>query len=738
MYFTDKNICFLQLFGFVLPGGGSVIIGYGTSNVIPSGLEGEVFGVNMILRSTIERNHTLKRDPLYQQKLFLQNRVIGNRNLKYIVLGSMDSYEIKNNFETTKPPSSPKTTKYYIHFALPYSFSENNIKIDNISFRPKSATESNEREIMDFSIIDPILTTDKSKINFWSLLHQAGNEAKIKGHPRNNVEVEGDAAPSNLHTTTTPIWETLSSAMPKRIHYKSVKPKNPSLYDLDANFNKVNVSLNTKQNKGILSDTTFVSPDNKSSIYEQWTSSKYAGSVLNYLKKINYRNREPIKVPASIPLVKISDNFQYPTDFKGSKVHTPLKFQRRNFEDKHFDKRDVEDSKIINRIGKNDIQIKKMYCNSSRHTNIIINVTKKFNAQNRFYRDTDSQTSNEYQLRAGIYEPKLHTKSPKINIKLTKHPFHSEGNEKSNILTALPFIKSAEYLMDDSDNVNSNEIKNNDMYARSLSQGNKWHNVQTYNNDFTPRRVNLDTDGSKKNTHISEANKKLHSVRLNYRPEYRKFMTSSKDVTIIEGRALAKEVSNQFNKHESISIRKYNRGFLPKQKNRSKSSDKINEAPETNLKQSFSNGKDDLNKEVTLRNLINERSMVGLKTEQNHQKKLGGDDKAQEIYQFRFDKKGKYGKTRSSLKLNVCKNIELSDNVLYVQPDGTIDRTRIVSPVKDKNIGIEFIMQNYKRCSLQDSSLEKNPYLYIDWNKTPVRLFGGAYPKKTTDLCGFF
>ncbi|CAK1588079.1 unnamed protein product [Parnassius mnemosyne] len=729
-----------SLFGFILPGGGSVIIGYGTSHVIPSGLEGEVFGVNMILSSTIERNHTLKRDPLYEQKRFLQNRVIGNKNLKYIVLGEMDSYEIKNNFETTKPPSSPKTTKYYIHFALPYSFAENNIHFDNISSSPKSAIESNEREIMDFSMVDPTLTTDKSKINFWSLLHQVGKEEKIKGYPKNNMEVERDASTSNLFTTTIPIWETSPTALLKRGNYKSVKPKNqkfPSLYELGANFNKLNVSLNNKPNKGILTDTPFVPPDNESNMYGQWTSSKYAGSVLNYLKKINYRNREPIKVPANVPLVKISDNFEHLTDFKGSKVHTPLKFQRRNFEDKQFDKRDVEDSRKINKIIEKNIQMKKNYNNTSSHTDLTrTNVTKKFNAYHRFYRDTDSQTSSEYKLSAGIYKPKLFTKSP--NNKFTKTSFNSEGNEKSNILTILPFIKSAEYLMDDSSNVNSNEIKNNDMFARSLPQGNKWHNVQTYNNDFTPRRLNLEIEGSKKNTHISEANKKLPSVRLKYKPDLRKFMTSTKDVTIMEGRALAKQVSNQSNNHDSISIRKYNRGFLPKQKSRSKSSDKINQASKTNLKQSFSKGKDDFNKEVTLRNLINEQSMVSLKTEQNHQTNLEGDDKAQEIYHFRSDNRGKKLKARPALKLNVCKNIELNDNVLYAQPDGSIDRTRIVSPVKDINIGIEFIMQNYKRCSLQDSALEKNPFLFIDWNKTPVRLFGGAYPKKTTDLCGFF
>ncbi|CAH2036066.1 unnamed protein product, partial [Iphiclides podalirius] len=70
-----------SLYDFVLPGGGSVIIGYGSSNVIPSGLEGEVFGANMLLSSTIERNHTLKKDPLYEQKRFVQNRTDPKGNI---------------------------------------------------------------------------------------------------------------------------------------------------------------------------------------------------------------------------------------------------------------------------------------------------------------------------------------------------------------------------------------------------------------------------------------------------------------------------------------------------------------------------------------------------------------------------------------------------------------------------------------------------------------------------------
>ncbi|XP_014364793.2 uncharacterized protein LOC106715925 [Papilio machaon] len=703
-----------SLRGFVLPGGGSVIIGYGTSNAIPSGIEGEVFGVNMILSSTIERNHTIKRDPLYAQKRFLQNRVFGNRNLKYIVLGKLDSKEIKNNYETSKSPPTPNKNPINIRYEFPYNFSENNhLEVTSL---PSTFVDNTVKDIFDFSLVDTTGSTDK--INFWNMVNEPTQESKYNlNPPQSDIEVTDNNETENK-TATVSIWNTLSPPRKKNIFSKTLKATKPIhniFYELNDDGNNINVTnVHNESKETSTAQTSFPSENS----FNQKIGSKISGNVLNYLKRINYYMKETIKVPVNVPLVKISDDFEKPKELNGVKVHQPLKFQRRNFVSKQFDKREIKiNGSIVNANANLE----------DRNSNITFlnptlkegeNLTSKSNQ--RIYRNIDGKQSSKHYDKDEIYRFNPYVTKENIN---NKNVFNSDISKKNNQHTILPFIKSIEYFINDRDN-SSNELYNDDinssdLFTRSVMHGNKWRNVHTYSNDYTPRRVNLESGLIQRND-ISEANRKLPSLRLKYKPEIQKFLTDNKDPSIIEGRALAKAVSNESN-HGSFSILKYNRGFLPKRRRDQKPLGRVNRVSKTNNKEKFAfinNNSNDIKSDTYLEPLT-------LSEELNINK--------------RRPELNRIGETSSPYYgLKICMSLQAHNHNLYVQPDGSIDLTRIVSPVKDKNTGVEFMMQNYKRCSLKDSILEGHPLLFIDWDKTPVRLFGGAYPKKTTDLCGFF
>ncbi|XP_068621390.1 protein PFF0380w-like [Battus philenor] len=720
-----------SLNGFVLPGGGSIIIGYGTSNAIPSGIEGEVFGANMILSSTIERNHTLKRDPLYEQKKFLQNRVFGNRNLKYIILGELESKVIKNNFETSKIPPVPKKNKY--PFSLfPYSFTEHgNYLLTTSLYKSNISYSSTERDI-DFVITEEMGTTEK--INFWNLVNRARNEIKNK----DDFKISSEGVKNKTATFTT--WNTLSPSEPKNINSKSLKPKSPT----GRSFYAINQDMDNLVDKEIEIQPDLKIKNSSHSTkylaeYNQRSNSKLAGNVLNYLKRINFYVKEPIKVPVNVPLVKIPDNFENLREFKGNKVRQPLKFQRRNFVSTHLNKREIKKIQTSAEI-KEDTVIKYSdfnKLNPALETVMRKNVTTKSNDDQRFHRNANRLPSKERSYNEEIDNLRSFTLQS-ANRHNTKSHTNSDENKKKYQLTILPFIKSIEYYNNKKAN-NSNEVYNtdivNDLITRSLLQGNKWHNVQTYNNDYTPRRVNMESGILQKNSDLSEVNKNFPSIRLKYKHDFHKFLTGHKDASIIEGRALAKEVSNQSN-HDTFSILKYNRGFLPKQRRDQKLSGKTNRVLKNNLKQSSENSKSSVVTNVIPSNGFKDPRLFN---EDSSKRRLPGEVfKVPDMSRPKTEVDRTIEKTSASHGLKVCTTLQLQDHNLYVQPDGSVDLTSIVSPVKDKNIGIEFIMQNYKRCSLKDSNLERNSLLFIDWNKTPVRLFGGAYPKKTTDLCGFF
>ncbi|XP_063838065.1 uncharacterized protein LOC135087159 [Ostrinia nubilalis] len=748
-----------SLQGFLLPKGGSLIIGYGTAdNGGPSGLEGEIFGANMILTSTIERNHTTKLNHLYDQKAFKRNKVkSSDKNIKYVILSDLRTDEIHNNFEKAQGTPIQNKTKSYVKFRTPHSNFEHNVGLELSSKKTHDVFDtSNEKEIFDFSVTDHIdhTTTDKNKINFWNLVNKAGHEGKFKVQKKTKLdELSGSSTQdlamiSEYETPPPPPVPSVKDANFNRNKKVTKPPK--SIYNISPEIDGYNTQNLQNKNKATVLlpdvDTPPPLPEKDTKVYGQWTSSKFAGSVLNYLKSINFNYNREKKAPSTIPLNKISDNYPYASDFKLTKLRPPVQFQRKNLIDHKIKikKRGINDQPQINvQILEDDLRstILKQHA-ETKAKNVEVSSRGQTVLSNRFYRNVDSQVSVESsESIENIYKPRpFKVKSigkKKINA-LSDFDLH----RNNNLMTILPFLKSLEYFVEDSQNTKSdNVVRSSDMYSKSLSNGNKWHNVKSYNNDYTPRRMNIDSDEGKSyiDAKIAEANLKHPSIRLKYKHENHKVVKNNDDPTILKGRELAMSVSNQSNANrDTISIVKYNHGFLPSHDTKLKNSEKINSVIKIPRKNKRLEGKNNFNKHVKLGNALNERDVIGYNEEDKKQSFLGGNDKIPDINRYRSDLDNENFNVPSSLGPRVCRDVDLDDHALYVQPDQSIDTSHILSPVKMKNIGIEFIQQNYKKCSLDGSDFAESYLLFIDWSKTPVRLFGGAYPKTTTDLCGFF
>ncbi|KAJ8737496.1 hypothetical protein PYW08_000091 [Mythimna loreyi] len=729
--------------GFVLPGGGSVIIGYGTADGgAPNGLEGEIFGTNMILASTIERNYTIRTDPLYEQKSFHKNKMKSTSiNTNYIILNDLQTGELKNTFETTElpitTPTTGNTTKSFIKFRTPHSFIDHAVGLEFSSRKPSLLQMANDftKQFMQQSVTNKPEKTDG--LNFWNLnnnIHTGRYTIKIAD---SGQTTKGPFTLSEFETP--PPIPRFTSLLDKTSSMGSIFP-GPTL-----KFKAATEAVKTlvpKQYSEELSEIETPPPiENNAKVYGQWTSSKFAGNVLNYLKNIQLRSREQKKVPQTIPLTKISDNFPYASDFKITKIKAPFQFQRRNLVEKQFET-SKRSPQINVQVFEDDLRSNIIKAHAQTHP-VHVEITnrgvRRKKKEHRFYRNVDSQESTEsFGSTESISSSKSFSPSYKAKTKNTA----DITLQTNNLLSILPFLKSLEYFVDNSqfgETDKEKEEDKNEMYTRSLANGNKWHNVKSYNNDYTPRQVKLDPENGQSalEQKIAQANIKNPSIRLNYKHEDRNFIPYKDDPALVKSRALATEVSNQsdYNK-DSISILKYNHGFLPGHNKKLKLADKVQRT--LKVKSHGNIQKNNFNKQVKIGNALNERHVIGVNAEENKLSFIGGDENIPDINKYRSDLDNIDASVPGSLGPRVCKNVDLLDRVLYVQPDESIDMTHIVSPVRLKNVGIEFVMQNYKKCSLAESDLQDNPMLYIDWSRTPVRLFGGSYPKTTTDLCGFF
>ncbi|XP_049885238.1 uncharacterized protein LOC126380077 [Pectinophora gossypiella] len=727
------------LHGFVIPAGGSVVVGYGTAdNGVPRGLEGEIFGANMILFSTIERNYTLKNHPQYEQKAFRKNKIRGSKNMKYVILKDLQEADPKVSEDLTG--HKPKSWK---------GQPPNTIDVTKTTKKPFPIDSSNEREILDLVMDNakPLPPAkEKPQVNFWNLVNDAGQAGKFKAPAKLQAEQFGSSTHDRFMISefeTPPAPNSLKTDYLEKQLGIEKPPVTESIYKIteDVTFSPKAFIPQTVDD---ISDVEVPPPlqkDNK--VYGQWTSSKFAGSVLNYLKSIKFYNKDK-KVPPTIPLPKGSDNFPYASDLKANIVRAPTNLQRK--------------SQLSGRILQNQIQIASLKRLNMKKRSVTQSVPQinvkiledglrseilKSHAQtqpihveitnrgesnhltkdSRLYRNLDSHRSDEYVDSLTKFNS---------NYKNDMFDFH----KSNSLFNVLPFLKSVEYFTGENEDLDTSKVvKSNNMYTKSFSNGNKWHNIKSYNNDYTPRRApDSDTKSSDIEQNIAEANKKHPSIRLKYKPETNKIVRERQEEAIIKGRELAIDVSNQSNyNRDAISIIKYNHGFLPGHEQLKTKVGNVNPKFPQKL-----DSKNNFNKQVKIGNALNERHVIGSNEEQKKKSFVGGDDRIPDINRYRSDIDNDTDKVPASLRPRVCKNVELYDNILYVQPDGSVDMTHILSPLKVRNIGIEFVMQNYQKCSLEESALENNYLLLINWNKTPVRLFGGAVPKKTKDLCGFF
>lgn len=685
----------------------------------------------MILSSTIERNHTLKNDPKYEQKSFHKNTMKGGEpNARYIILGDLQTDEVTNSFETTSKAPSINSTKSFIRFRTPYSYIEHEIGRHENNGRGGSINSNN---------FFPMPVTDKNRlhttVNTWNLNTHSGKYKSANRHKDDilNLNAKG---PSFISEFEAP--PPVSNAN----LYKSFGGESQGITESIYKINE-DSEAHTKfeqRHKQKLSEVETPPPvDKNAKAYRQWTSSKFAGSVLNYLKNIQLRKMEQIKslVPQTIPLAKTFDSFPYASNFNGIKVRAPTQFHRKNIVEKqYFESKRMPQINV--KILEDDLRsnIIRSHAQTYPKNVEISNRGLRKRQEGRFYRNVDYQESS----RESSESRELRTKSFDFAKNRKVNPIGNVSLQNYNLMTILPFLKSLEYFIDDTEMAETKYLNNSDIYTRSLSTGNKWHNVKSYSNDYTPREIKMGFEDNQKtlNEKIDQLARKHPSLRLKYNPEIRKLVHYKEDEFILKGRELAKEITNQSNANtDSVSILKYNHGFLPVRKQNSKSKvEQTNGRPVTKgfVKNSF-------NKNIKIGNALNERPIIGDSVEQNKKSFVGGDERVPDINKYRseVDSKNVYSTVPGSLSPRICKNVEFYDRVLYVQPDGSIDKTHIISSLRMKtNVGIEFIMQNYKKCSLQESNFRNDLKLFIDWSKTPVRLFGGAFPKKTTDLCGFF
>ncbi|XP_053624757.1 uncharacterized protein LOC128683300 isoform X2 [Plodia interpunctella] len=705
------------LHGFVLPPGGSVNIGYGTSdNGVPSGVEGEIFGANMILISTIERNYTMKQNPRFRQRHFLQNRIKKNRAEadNYIILNDLRENKIQNNFNS---PNNP--TFSGINFTTHQTTQEG------------SAETSNEREILDFAIPGRIrATTDSNNIQFWHLF-EYGKENKLQ----RNKELH--SAPTvDLPTVSefeTPPPPSVENTLRPRQKQKPGEKSNDTYTVKQTNQKN---SQRVQSSFEVLEIETPPPPQDDNKVYGQWVSSKFAGSVFNHLRNIRF-NKKELQPHPTISLPKLSDAYPYASEFQLTKLKPPVEFERRNlgvnslYPDIFTKRRPQYNVQVL----EDDIREKIIKAHSrlkAKNINVVSKGESKL-THDRFYRAAkyESSESTETIPVSKIPRPfKRPTNSRRPN------EIQSSTNIKNqnfkNLLTALPFLKSIGDLIDDSEKLESNNEFKNDVYTRSLSNGNKWHNTKSYSNDYTPRHVNVDSKTQQDNleSKLANADNKHPAIKLKYKYQGR----NQNETPMKHGQNLAKSVSSQAEigltkaqNLDSVSIQKYIYESLDDKnehsyKTKAKNLDSIN----------------NFNKHVKIGNALNELPVIGRNEMQKKRSFEGGDARVPDINRYRSDIDKEFGNVPPSISPKVCKNVELYDRVLYIQPDESVDLTYFLSPVKLKNHAIEFIQQNYKMCSLDNSIFEKDPLLYLDWSRTPLRLFGGAYLQTTTDLCGFF
>lgn len=700
-------------------------------------MEGEIFGASMILASTIEKNYTIKSYPEFVQKSFTKNKLKYDSDQSYIILSDLMSEENKKQKNTVHNKDKLST--------MPTVASA----LDDIGIQMlKTSKLSNsiyDRDISDSTVNDPY--NKKHTVDFWNLVNHDENNSKLQT-TKNVYEYEQ----SSSNTNDLPQISEFETPPPsKPINLSSAHTMLYSEKDLEFENPSVTVDTTKQPDKTVSRSLTPEeisevevppSPYTDKNVYGQWTSSKYAGSVLNYLKSIKFHSKEK-KVPQTIPLTKLSDHFPYASDLRVNIIRPPAQIQRKNlvvekrFPTHYFHQRAPRQLRLLKRhaiypeinikVEENDVRDDILFAHAQTNPKNV-EITHRSQTQNfvdNIYIDKHNRGTlrKEYPIQSNFNQ----TGSSNTDLYST----HS-------LLAVLPFLKSVEYFTEENEEdsgrrqeLNNNNKLNNDFYTKTLTEE-KWHNVMTYNDKYTPRNIKPRQNNDNIIT-IPSYNKKHVNIPLEYQSETNQ-LVKKKDPSIENGRALAMEVSNQSNINtETLSILKYNHGWLPGHEKKLKIS-------KTKRPLRTLTNRNKFDKHIKIGNALNERDIIGTNDKQKKQSFEGGNANIPDIQKYRsdIDDTKDLDFIPSSLTPRICHNVELYDHILYVQPDDSIDVTHILSPLKIKNVGIQFVTTNYKSCSLDESQFEKNLLLLINWSRTPVRLFGGAHAMKTKDLCGFF
>lgn len=709
-------------------------------------MEGEIFGTSMILASTIERNYTIKSYPEYIQKSFTKNKLKYDVDQGYIVLSDLMSEENK------KPHKIMKTKVKFSTMPSTASAVDHNI---GMKFGLKTSRLSDslyDRDILGLTVNEPF--SKKNTVDFWNLVNHDENNSRMQS-TKNFYEYEQSSSNTNdlprISEFETPPPSKPTNLPAMQTVFYSEKDLQYEIPSVTESIYRLNEETTKYTDKMLPKSTTHdelsevevpPSPYMDNNVYGQWTSSKYAGSVLNYLKSIKFHLKEK-KVPQTIPLTKLSDHFPYASDLRVNIVRPPPQIQRKSlvvekrFPTHYFHQLSPRQLRLQKRHAtypeinvditgdderdeRDDILLTHAQTNP---TNVVVtHRSQPHNSDQEVYKNIDKQKRGVLMQESPNESNLNQTGSSNIDLYST----HS-------LLTVLPFLKSIEYFTEENEDTSRDQdLKNDDIYTKTLAGG-KWHNVMTYNDEHTPRNIKIRQN--EKVISIPAVNKKHVNIPLKYKSETNK-LVSKEDPIIENGRVLAMEVSNQSNVNtETLSILKYNHGWLPGHHKKIK-------ATKTKRRLRTLTNRNKFDKHIKIGNALNERDFIGVNDEQKKQSFEGGNAKIPDIQRYRSDiddgSKNALDYIPPSLRPRICNNVELYDHILYVQPDGSIDMTHILSPLKIKNLGIQFVTLNYKSCSLDGSQFEESVLLLINWSRTPVRLFGGAHAMKTKDLCGFF
>ncbi|CAG9137390.1 unnamed protein product [Plutella xylostella] len=577
-----------------------------------------------------------------------------------------------------------------------------------------------EKEIYDFVSPEKEADSpaDRSPIQFWNLVNKAGLEGKFK----DNMIVPQISGSSTNELPTISMFETPPPPSPSVLYttdnsMEISKPVTMSHYE--KLFSMAHIT-----DKATSEDTLAVEtpppPQKNKEVYGQWNGKKFSHNVLSYLKSIKFGNRDPPKIPATIPLTKISDSLPYASTFSVRKKVVPLTFPRNNFK---ILKRSIKEPRAINvQILEDDWKeaIRKHHASTRPMKVEITNrgINEK-SGWNRYNRDVHVRRTkqNKKKTRKGANMTK--GVNAKRNAKIsTKH-----GLETTKLGSILPFLKSLEYF------IVSNETV--DTKKDTQSHNHKWHNIKSFNDNHQARAINMSVIQYTPNIQNNKS-LELHDLKelSTKKPRHKKQKKrKSKNRLRNKSNKATHALSSSTTTVNSLrtndnTFSTYLSDSLPKGAG----------TTERIIKPVKSVGF--FNRTIKIGNALNELPVLGLNDVNKKNSFFGGDEKVPDIDRYRSDsEESKPEYVPPSLTSTVCKATERQHERLLSNSFADSE----IPMYKGVNLAFEFIIIMQKKCTIDQSTPDKIiDLLLIDWDITPVNLFGGAYPVKTIDLCGFF